>query len=43
VETAPRPLRDLRITEVQKLDMKIDNREIVADRARVEVPFKYEA
>jgi hypothetical protein len=43
VEPAPRPLRDLRIAEVQKLDVKIDNGEIVADRAGVEVSFKYEA
>ena len=43
VETATRSLRDLRIAEVQKLDVKIDNGKIVAYRARVQVSFKYEA
>ena len=43
VETATRSLRDLRIAEVQKLDVKIDNNgKIVAYRARVQVSFKYE-
>ena len=42
VETATRSLRDLRIAEVQKLDVKIDNGKIVAYRARVQVSFKYE-
>jgi flavin-binding protein dodecin len=42
VETATRSLRDLRIAEVQKLDVKIDNGKIVAYGARVQVSFKYE-
>jgi flavin-binding protein dodecin len=42
VETATRSLRDLRIAEVQKLDVKIENGTIVAYRARVQVSFKYE-
>jgi flavin-binding protein dodecin len=42
VETATRSLRDLRIAEVQKLDVKIENGKIVAYRARVQVSFKYE-
>jgi hypothetical protein len=42
VETATRSLRDLRIAEVQKLDVKIDNGKIVAYRARVQLSFKYE-
>jgi flavin-binding protein dodecin len=42
VETATRSLRDLRIAEVQKLDVKIDNGKIVAYRSRVQVSFKYE-
>jgi flavin-binding protein dodecin len=41
-ETATRSLRDLRIAEVQKLDVKIDGGRIVACRARVQVSFKYE-
>jgi flavin-binding protein dodecin len=43
VETATRSLRDLRIAEVQKLDVKIENGKIVAYRARVQVSFKYES
>jgi flavin-binding protein dodecin len=42
VETATRSLRDLRIAEVQKLDVKIDSGKIVLYRARVQVSFKYE-
>ena len=42
VETATRSLRGLRIAEVQKLDVKIENGKIVAYRARVQVSFKYE-
>ena len=35
-------LRDLRIAEVSKLDMKIENGKVVAYRARVTLSFKYE-
>jgi flavin-binding protein dodecin len=42
VETASKTLRDLRIAEISKLDMKIDDGEIVAYRARVLLSFKYE-
>jgi flavin-binding protein dodecin len=42
VETATRSLRDLRIAEVQKLDVKIDGGKIVLYRSRVQVSFKYE-
>jgi dodecin len=43
VETAAKSLRDLRIAEVCKLDMKIDSGTVVEYRARVSVSFKYEA
>jgi flavin-binding protein dodecin len=43
VETAAKSLRDLRIGEVSKLDMRIENGKIVAYRARVSLSFKYEA
>jgi flavin-binding protein dodecin len=43
VETAGNTLRDLRIAEVTKLDMKVDNGKVVAYRARVSLSFKYEA
>ena len=42
VETAAKSLRDLRIAEVSKLDMKIEGGKVVAFRARVSVSFKYE-
>lgn len=42
VETAAKTLRDLRVAEVGKLDMKIENGKVVAFRARVTLSFKYE-
>jgi flavin-binding protein dodecin len=42
VETAARSLRDLRIAEVSKLDMKVEKGKVVAYRARVSLSFKYE-
>ena len=42
VETAAKSLRDLRIAEVSKLDMKIEGGKVVAYRARVSLSFKYE-
>jgi len=41
VETAGESLKDLRIAEVTKLDMTIENGKVVAYRARVNVSFKY--
>ena len=43
VETAAKSLRDLRVAEVCKLDMKIQDGEVVAYRAKVSLSFKYEA
>ena len=42
VETASRSLRDLRIAEVKKLDMKIEDGKVAAYRARLSLSFKYE-
>jgi dodecin len=42
VETAGASLRDLRIAEVDKLDMKVEAGKVVAYRARVSVSFKVE-
>jgi dodecin len=42
VEAAAKTLRDLRVAEVTKLDMKIENGKVVAFRARVSMSFKYE-
>jgi flavin-binding protein dodecin len=43
VELAAKSLRDLRIAEVSKLDMKIEGGKVVAYRARVSLSFKYDA
>jgi flavin-binding protein dodecin len=43
VKTASKSLRDLRIAEVGKLDVKIEGGKITAFRARLSLSFKYEA
>ncbi len=43
VETAAGSLRDLRVAEVNDLDMQIDDGKVVAYRAKVKVSFKHEA
>jgi dodecin len=43
VETASKTLEDLRIAEVTKLDMKVENGKVSAYRARVNLSFKYES
>ncbi|MBC5765108.1 dodecin family protein [Ramlibacter albus] len=42
VKTAAKTLRDLRIAEITKLDMKVDGGKVVAYRARVSLSFKYD-
>lgn len=42
VETASKSLKNLRIAEVDKLDLKIEDGKVVGYRARVSVSFKYE-
>ncbi len=41
VETAGSSLKDLRIAEVTKLDMTIENGKVASYRARLNVSFKY--
>jgi flavin-binding protein dodecin len=41
VEQAAKSLEDLRIAEVTRLDMQIENGKVRAYRARVHVSFKY--
>ena len=41
VETAAGSLKDLRIAEVVKLDMKVEDGKVTAYRARVKLSFKY--
>ena len=43
VEKAGQSLRELRIAEVNKLDMKVEDGKVVAFRARVTLSFKYGA
>lgn len=43
VKTASKSLRDLRIAEISKLDVKIEDGKITAFRARLSLSFKYEA
>ena len=40
VATAGKSLRNLRIAEVGQLDMKVENGQVVAFRARVNLSFK---
>jgi flavin-binding protein dodecin len=42
VETAAKSLRDLRVAEVEELDMHIENGKVMAYRAKVKLSFKYE-
>jgi flavin-binding protein dodecin len=42
VAAAAKTLRDLRIAEITKLDMKVEDGNVVAYRARVSLSFKYE-
>jgi dodecin len=42
VQTAAETLRDLRIAEVVKQDMKVEEGKVVAFRTRVLLSFKYE-
>jgi flavin-binding protein dodecin len=41
VDTAGKTLRDLRIAEIQKLDLKIEDGKVAAYRALVNLSFKY--
>ena len=41
VETAAESLRDLRVAEVTKMDMKVENGKVAAFRTCVSLSFKY--
>ncbi|MCP4747504.1 MAG: dodecin domain-containing protein [Desulfobacteraceae bacterium] len=43
IETAGQSIRDLRIAEIEKLDMKVENGRVVAFRTRVQLSFKYKS
>jgi flavin-binding protein dodecin len=42
VETASGSLRDLRVAEVTRLDMTVEDGRVVSYRARLNLSFKYE-
>ena len=42
IETASSSLRDLRVAEVVKLDMTVENGKVARFRTRINVSFKYE-
>jgi len=42
IDRANESLRDLRVAEVIKLDMRLENGQVVEYRARVSLSFKYE-
>ena len=41
VETAGKTLKDLRIAEVEELDMQLEEGKVVSYRAKVRLSFKY--
>ena len=42
VEQASKTLRDLRIAEIDELDMQLENGKVANYRAKVRISFKYE-
>lgn len=42
VKTASKSLRDLRIAEVTKLDVKVENGKVTQFRTRLSLSFKYD-
>ena len=43
VETAARTVRDLRIAEVVRMDVTIENGKVTSYRARLNISFKYDS
>jgi len=43
VETAARTVRDLRVAEVTKLDVTLENGTVTSYRTRLNISFKYES
>jgi dodecin len=41
VKQAAKTLKDMRIAEIEQLDMHLENGEVLAYRAKVKVSFKY--
>jgi dodecin len=43
VETAARTVRDLRVAQVDQLDLTIENGRVTSFRAKLNISFKYES
>ncbi len=43
IETAGKHLKNLRVAEISKLDLTVENGKVVSYRARVNLSFKYES
>jgi hypothetical protein len=43
VETASKSLKNLRVAEIDKLDLKLEDGKVTAYRAKVSLSFKYES
>ncbi len=43
IETAGKHLKHLRIAEVEKLDMKVEDGKVIGYRAKIKLSFKYES
>ena len=41
IDTAAKTLKDLRIAEIDELDMQIENGKVINYRAKVKISFKY--
>jgi flavin-binding protein dodecin len=41
VETASKTLKDLRIAEIEELDMQLEEGKVISYRAKVRLSFKY--
>ncbi|MBI2934291.1 MAG: dodecin family protein [Chloroflexi bacterium] len=41
VEQAAKTLRDLRVAEIEELDMHLENGKVLAYRAKVRISFRY--
>ena len=41
VESAAKSLREVRVAEIEKLDLRLDNGKVTTYRARVKLSFKY--
>lgn len=42
VEKAGKSVRDLRVAEIDELDLKVENGKVAAYRAKINISFKYE-